>query len=96
MDAQEAAVVMLASEPVGCLGNFLFFSVPIEQSVRQLEFPVLQKNQFAALARFVLVMCGAESCSCYGVLPGFYFYCVYNKALAVPAFVIPFKSMAYV
>ena len=28
--------------------------------------PILQKNQFAALARFVLVMGGALSCFCYG------------------------------
>lgn len=58
------------------------------------RFPILQKNQFAALARFVLVMCGAESCSCYGVLPGFYFCSANNKALAVPAFEIPLKSVA--
>ena len=38
---------------------------PIERIVRLRECPILQKNQFAALARLVLVMCGAESCSCY-------------------------------
>src|SRR5690606_13681309 len=34
---------MVTSDPVGCLGNFLFFSVPIEQFVRQLEIPFSKK-----------------------------------------------------
>ena len=78
----------------GLLGQlFILLGSNRTSDVRLLLCPILQKNQFAALARLVLVMCGAESCSCYGVLPVFYFYCVYNKAFAVPSLVCRYKSM---
>ena len=74
-------MAMLASDPVGCLGNFLFFSVPIEQNCSLRIIPILQKNQFAALARLVFIMCGAESCFYYGVLPDFIFIVFITKHL---------------
>src|SRR5690606_10619995 len=75
--------------------QLLFFSASDRTSGSPAVLPILQKNQFAALARFVLVMCGALSCFYYGVLPGFYSCCVCNKAFAVPAFKLSFKSMGY-
>ncbi len=85
----------LASDPVGCLGNFLFFSVPIEQNVHLRVYPILQKNQFAALARLVFIMCGAESCFYYGVLPDFVLVMSIYKAFAVPSLLFAFKSVGY-
>lgn len=92
MDARETASTKIGIGTGRLLGQLLFFSVSNRTLRSPAVFPILQKNQFAALAHVVLVRCGAESCFCYGVLPGFYSCCVCNKAFAVPVFEKPFKS----
>ena len=92
MEAQDVAKPRLASDTVGCSGNFLFFSIPIEHMFVCENIPFSKKISLLH-SHVLFLLCVELNLVLVMGLAGFYFCCVYNKAFAVPAFVIPFKSM---